>query len=409
MNSGSVHYNRITVIIFLLAFLSTMLGNYIITLTASILAAGLLASNYKNCYINHKEFFLWKIYFWLIIIDLFRGLYNAEIYFDYKNLTTNFLDIIIPLLLGFNLANRKYFAKFYNKWLTKGILFALCFVPFIPGYQIGKSLTAVLLISLFFKYIPRKYKIISIALILFSIVVSNGSRSLMLRSFMFFVMIIFAYLHILKRFKLLYMSLFSLPIIMISLAIFSNFNILEYMGDDDKYSDVKIDDTVYGGDAKRNVNADTRSFLYSESVLSAVHKNSILFGVSMSRGHESMAFYGDGKDGTRVGERNRDEVGMLNAFNWWGVVGVLIYSSCFFYSIWLGLYKTKNKFTIYGAVLLLFFWIYSWIEEIQVARWDYMIIFLIVPFVTSKDFRSMSNNDMITYIKTRVIPHKSLN
>lgn len=407
MNSGTVHYNKLTVIIFLLAFLSTMLGNYTITLMAYLLAAGLLASNYKNCYINHKEFILWKIYFFLIIVDLFRGLYNAEIYFDYKNLTTNFLDILIPLLLGFNLANKEYFASFYNKWLTKGIIFALCFIPFIPGYQVGKTLTAILLISVFFRYIPPRYKIISIALILFGILLNDGSRSLMLRSVIFFVMIIFTYIGILKKFKLLYLSLFALPIILVSLAVFSNFNILEYMQDNDQYSDVQINDNASGDNNKRSINTDTRSFLYSEGILSAIHKNSMLFGVSMSRGHESMSFYGDGKDGTRVGERNKDEVGVLNAFTWWGLVGVLIYSSCFFYSIWLGLYRTKNKFTIYGAVLLLFFWIYSWIEEIQIARWDYMIIFLLVPFVTSKDFRSMSNKDMITYIRTKVIPHKS--
>lgn len=407
MNSGTVHYNKLTVIIFLLAFLSSMLGNYAIILIAYMLSAGLLASNFKNCYINHKEFILWKIYFWLIVLDLFRGLYNAEIYFDYKSLTTNFLDILIPLLLGFNLANKEYFASFYNKWLTKGVVFALCFVPFIPGYQVGKTLTAILLISIFFRYIPPRYKIISIILILFGILVNNGSRSLVLRSVLFFVMIIFTYIGILKRIKFLYLSLFVLPIILLSLAVFGNFNMFEYMQDSDKYSDVQINDNVSGDGAKRSVNADTRSFLYSECLLSAIHKNTMLFGVSMSRGHESIAFYGDGKDGTRVGERNKDEVGILNAFTWWGMVGVLIYSSCFFYSIWLGLYRTNNKFTIYGAVLLLFFWIYSWVEEIQIARWDYMIIFLLVPFVTSKDFRSMSNNDMIAYIRTKVIPHKS--
>lgn len=322
-------------------------------------------------------------------------------------MTTNFLDILIPLLLGFNLANKEYFASFYNKWLTKGVVFALCFVPFIPGYQVGKTLTAILLISIFFRYIPPRYKIISIILILFGILVNNGSRSLVLRSVLFFVMIIFTYIGILKRIKFLYLSLFVLPIILLSLAVFGNFNMFEYMQDSDKYSDVQINDNVSGDGAKRSVNADTRSFLYSECLLSAIHKNTMLFGVSMSRGHESIAFYGDGKDGTRVGERNKDEVGILNAFTWWGMVGVLIYSSCFFYSIWLGLYRTNNKFTIYGAVLLLFFWIYSWVEEIQIARWDYMIIFLLVPFVTSKDFRSMSNNDMIAYIRTKVIPHKS--
>lgn len=58
MNSGTVHYNKLTVIIFLLAFLSSMLGNYAIILIAYMLSAGLLASNFKNCYINHKEFIL---------------------------------------------------------------------------------------------------------------------------------------------------------------------------------------------------------------------------------------------------------------------------------------------------------------------------------------------------------------
>jgi len=316
-------------------------------------------------------------------------------------LTSNFLGLIVPVLLGILLCRPIYFIFFYQTWLKWGILLAAISIMFIPGYQVGKVFTAILFIALFFKEIPIKYKLISISIILIGLVLNSGSRSVIVRSMFFIVIALSTYFpSFIKKIKRIILICFLIPILLFLAALFFNFNILSLGNDDSSGITIKDSgDSGAGSDGQRSLSTDTRSFLYVESISSAIKNDYVFFGRTPARGRASEAFYGDGKDGTRRGERNGDEVGIVNIFNWFGIIGVVLYSSCFFYSIWLGLFRSNNIYTIYGALMLQFFWIYSWVEEVQIIRWDYLIIFLIVPFITSKSFRQMSDIEMKKFIK----------
>ncbi|MDB5121030.1 MAG: hypothetical protein JWN56_2248 [Sphingobacteriales bacterium] len=353
----------------------------------------------KKEFRNGKEFLLWRLYVAYIFFSCIVGLFFfAEIYFDYKALVFNFFKLILPVMLTILLRNPISFTIFYKTWLKWGVILVLISIPFIPGYQVGKSFTAILFLALFFKDLTIKYKLISISIILIGLILNDGSRSVVARSVIFGLIAIGTYFpSIVKKIKPLILLAFLIPILLFFAATFFNFNILALNKDNTSYTIKDNGASGAGTDGTRSLTADTRTFLYEESFLSAIHNNYILFGRTPARGHDSATF-GDGKDGTRKGERNGDEIGILNVFNWLGLVGVVLYGSCFLYSIWLGLYRSRNLYTIYGAMLLQFFWIYSWLEEIQAVRWDYLTIFLIVPFITSNSFRQMTNIEMKMFI-----------
>jgi hypothetical protein len=355
----------------------------------------------KNYFL--KEFLIWRLFVVYSTISFIIGfLFFAEIYFDYKHLVFNFLHLIIPILLGILLSRPKYFKLFYNTWLKWGIPLAVISIVFIPGYQVGKVFTAILFIGIFFKEIPIRYKLISISIILLGLVLNSGSRTVIIRSMFLVIIALSTYFpSLIKKTKQIILFSFLIPFLLFFAASVFEFNVFS-LGDEN--TDYTIKTSVdKSGDATRSLTEDTRTFLYMESLRSAIKNDYLLFGRTPARGHDSDSFYGDGHDGTRRGERNGDEVGIVNIFNWFGIIGVVLYASCFFYSMWLGLYRSNNIFTNYGALLLQFFWIYSWVEEIQVVRWDYLIIFLIVPFITSKSFRQMNDIEMKKFIKTITI------
>lgn len=349
-----------------------------------------------------KEFLLWELFLVYTIISSVIGLlFFAEIYFDYKALVFNFFGLFIPVLMGIILRKPLYLILFYQTWLKWGVVIAGLSILFIPGYQVGKVFSAIIFIAIFFKEIPIKYKLISILIILIGLVLNSGSRSVLVRSMFFLAIALSTYFPlIIKKIKPIILIVFLIPILLFFSAAYYNFNIFSFSDKDSSGITIKDSgESGAGSDGQRSLSTDTRSFLYLESFRAAIKYDYIFFGRTPARGHETFAFFGDGKDGTRRGERNGDEVGILNIFNWLGIFGIIILSSCFFYSIWLGLYRTNNLYTIYGALMLQFFWIYTWLEEIQGIRWDYIIIFLIVPFVTSKSFRQMNDIEMKKFIK----------
>ena len=303
-------------------------------------------------------------------------------------------------MLAIILLDSLIFINFYRIWLKWGVILVIITIPFIPGYEVGKCFTAILFFAIFFKELTNKHKIFSIIIILIGLALNDGSRSVLVRSVLFVLIALCTYFPtIIRRSKKVILILFFIPFYFLIAAIFFNFNIFEIGGENTEFTIKASDDLNGGADGRRGLVTDTRSFLYREALSSAINHQSMLFGRTPARGHDTVAFYGDGNDGTRRGERYADEIGVLNIFNWFGIIGSILYSICFLYSIWLGLFRTRNIYTIYGAIMLQFFWIYSWVEELQLIRWDYLIIFVLVAFITSSSFRTMDNNQMKLFIK----------
>lgn len=104
-------------------------------------------------------------------------------------------------------------------------------------------------------------------------------------------------------------------------GIFNVFNADEELGINGKYS-MNTSDT-------EDVSAliDTRTFLYVEEINSAIKNNYVILGNSIARGYDS-AFFGHSIDldlKTNRGERQSCEVSILNVFNYFGLVGCIIY------------------------------------------------------------------------------------
>ena len=142
--------------------------------------------------------------------------------------------------------------------------------------------------------------------------------------------------------------------------------------------------------ATENMLADTRTFLYQETLTSMNKHNSFLFGEGGCGKYESLAFKNDLIGAYRYGS----EVGFLNTLLYSGIIGVLLYAFVFYKASRLAICQSNNVLAKLIGLFVIFRWDYFFVEEFTKFNTNFFFLWLMIGMCLSPTFRNMSDEEI---------------
>ncbi len=346
---------------------------------------------------NNNSMNLITIYLIYIGINTIRGTFLAENYWDWKYLTSNIMNSLIPIsaFIGTNVLLMNYIPRYYLKYGVP-LFFFVAF--FITTDAYGFYLMPITFFLLFFPVIKLKWKIILLFFVSVVVFSDFGARSNIIK---FTIPLVISLLFYLKRvisnstIELVRKTLFVSPLLFLILALLGIFNILEIEGYiSGEYIETKKN--LKGEIIEENIKADTRTFLYEEVLLSAKKHNSWVFGRSPARGNDTNFFFEN--DLTGRGERYANEAYILNIFTWHGIIGIILYSFIFYRASYLAVNKSNNIFSKIIGIYIAFRFMYMWIEDYANFSLNTFFLWFVIGICFSKEFRLLKNSEVKIWI-----------
>ncbi|MFA6794832.1 MAG: hypothetical protein WCR50_05005, partial [Proteiniphilum sp.] len=307
---------------------------------------------------------VWIYLFWNIVC-ITRGMFEAEVYWDWKGLIGNSMALILPIVI-FSATNKIVVQSLFVFYVKYGLpLFAL-FAVLIRTDAFGFYLMPVSILILFFPAFTRRQRILILLLAAVVIFSDLGARSNVLKFGIPFLILIIYYLKEKISVKLLEtarISLFIIPLVLFILGVtnvFNVFNMSEYLKGD--YVSVGTDNQ--GNRVEMSAITDTRTFLYIEVLESAINNNYWFLGRTPARGNDSNTFGVLASELTGRNERLANEIGLANVFTWTGIMGVILYFLIFYRASYLAVNRSNNIYVKMLGVFIAFRWLYSWVEDV---------------------------------------------
>lgn len=356
--------------------------------------------NWKN-----KHWKVLDLYLIWVIISTIRGYIIQENYWEAKNLINNFLSLSVPLVYFVFAYNPIVLKRFLQQW--KKYIISISLLIFIASSystiwgRIFSPISIFLLLSIYF---PQKKQIILIGISTIIILSDVAARSLFIKYgvpiFIILFMVHKLHLHLIMA-KLMHAICFALPLILLMLGISGKFNIFKLQD----YMSTKLSYTSSYG-TEESVLDDTRTLIFEEQIISALNNKYLIYGRTPARGYDSKwgelsldELYNSqntkGEKGKKLkAERYRCEVGILNIFNWMGIIGVILYSLLFFQASWLAIYKSNNTFIKITGIYIATRWAFSWVEDNIAMDANQLILWLCITICYSYSFRRMTNHQI---------------
>lgn len=337
---------------------------------------------------------------YLVLSAIYGAIFMTENYWDWKLLVSNLMVFSLPLA-AFVFGSPIYLPKVLKCWLKYAWIILILLMPFLGSNAYGRFLVPFTFLALFLTQLDKKYVILTTIAYLITIFLGYDSRSDTLKFSVCLVLGVSMFFPILwKNKKVIWgiaISMIIAPIIFFILGVTGNFNIFnieEELGLEGKYEIKSSEGEEY------SVLTDTRTFLYVEELQSAINNNYIILGRSIARGYDS-AFFGDWADkvmGIKRGERQSCETSILNIFNYFGIVGVIIYFIIFYRASFLAIRRSRNTFIPVFGVYVAFRWLFAWIEDFSYFDLNYMFLWIFIGMCYSPIFRNMSNQDFKNWL-----------
>jgi len=335
------------------------------------------------------------------IICIIRGMLVAENYWEWKNLMTTSMFLLLPLSI-YVTTNKLIVQRILTIWLKYALPAFFIFLIFIHGDAIGQYLVPVSFLFLFFPVLKIKWKLVLIFFTLVVIVSDLGARSNVIK---FTIPIFFAsiyYFRLLIGKKLLEtvrLVIFAVPLVLFGLGVTGVFNVFKM----DEYieGDYTSTSEVNGEENEQELLGDTRTFIYVEVLESAIKNNYIFLGRTPARGNDSKSFGSYLAYELKTGkmERFANEVSILNVFTWTGIIGVILHFLLFFKATYLAINKSNNIFIKIIGLYLAFRWAYGWVEDFSTLNLNTFFLWVSLGICFSKSFRAMSNKEFTLWVR----------
>lgn len=333
------------------------------------------------------------------IIGLLRGVFLANDYWDWKFLffsSLSFSFIPMAFYLGKNFAIAKTIFRFVLNYLFP---FGFLLIPLtvISNDELySRIMIPVGLFIIFIPYLKLKWKLLIVLVALTSILMVVGFRSNIIKiTFSVLLLILtFGAYYIHKNWLIIFNSaLFSIPIILFTLAVTDRYNVfLEMENEDELY-------TMNRSGDEENLMTDTRTFLYVEVLSSISNSGNWVIGESAIGSYETDWFYDEG--GAMKGKRYGSEVGVLNNLMRNGVIGVVIYFLLLVTVSYNAIQNSNNFLAKVLGLFIAFRWTYSFVEEFTHYDLNFYFFWIVVGLVSSKQFRTMSDLDIKKFMELK--------
>lgn len=350
----------------------------------------------QNHLFKAPEYRILSIYLVYVIIQIVRGVFIADNYWEYKQLIKGGSALLVPLFIYY-FAEPYRLSYIFRHWLK----YAFVLLGFFYVWNLHQSsynfyFAPVLFIGCFIPCIKGKWKYTILISVLILFIIAPYARSQTIKAFMCLLMSFFI---LYNRYigtsfvKFFHWGCYIITIVLLVLGLSGKYNF---------FSDLEKKDRFHSDLTEQNLNEDTRSTIYMEVLTSSIKNDYIVWGRSPARGNDSKTFGKIIEKQTKTGriERHSNEVGSLNIFTWTGLVGVILYLLIFLKSSYLAVYKSNNIYIKLIGMYIAFRWLYSWIEDFN--RFDIMNIslFAMVAMGYSEAIRNMSNFEFKKWINS---------
>ncbi len=384
-----------------LNFYTYLINAYVLWLFYSMIIALFLFVKKKLTYPKKQKSLIWiKLYIIVIILSVVRGVFVAEIYWDYRALIFNAFGMFMIFAVYISL-NPYLLQRTLSVYLKYAFFIYLIQIPFLFDLRLyGMFIYPLAFILLFTPAIPGFWRIVlvGITVILLSLILS--SRAVVLKIAMSFLLSLLFYVRFFLNKRILNtvsLFIFLMPAIFFLLAIltpFNIFNIGEYVK-----SDIKTEGNV-GNEDEQDLLADTgRTMFFVDALVTAVKYDSWLIGRTPARGIETnfLADYYIALTGRA--ERVASEIGIINIFTWMGLIGVILYFLILAKGSYLAINKSNNFWAKIFGLYIAFRWLIVWIEDRNDFTMNHFVLMLMVGLVYSEWFRKMNNEEVEIWIK----------
>lgn len=336
---------------------------------------------------------------------IYGAVFMTDNYWDWKLLIDN-LMVFSLVLATFVYARPSELTLTLKCWFKYAWIILIILTPFLTSDAFGRFLVPCTFLSLSMPLIKGNIKFLLITIIAFLITLTLGSdsRSDIIKFSICILLGVSASLYpqFWKRKKILKWIAYSMiisPIIFFILGASNTFNIFNIEEELNIKNKIKMKN-----DAGEEYSAlvDTRTFLYAEEIQSAIKNNYIIIGRSIARGYDSLFFkdWADKALNLKRGERQSCETSILNIFNYFGIIGVIIYMSIFWRASYLAITKSKNIFIPIIGIYIAFRWMFAWIEDFTKFDLNYLFLWIFISLCYSPIFRNMTNREYKNWFYT---------
>ena len=337
----------------------------------------------------------WYIYY--VFLQFTIGAFISVGYWDWKFLIYNSMSLLIPLA-AFASNSKSLLKQLFTYYIFYTAPLFLLVQFFIGRDEFGFYLAPFSFFILFFPILTFRWKVLILVIAFYVVFADFGARSNLIKFIVPFLCTSIYYFKKIFNTKILgfiRLILLLAPFIFFVLATSGIFNLFNPQGDNKKeIIDKKLD--FKGELVEDDLTADTRTFLYVEVLGTAKKYNSWIFGRSPARGNISESF-GDG-DMNKRGERNGNEVSILNYFVWLGLVGVIFIFLLFYHSTNLAIHYSNNIFSKIIGIFIAFRWAFAWVEDINNFYIQYVYLWIFIGFCYSENFRKMTDNQIKNWV-----------
>lgn len=356
----------------------------------------------KKYYFDKKNddnmLIVWIYLLWNAVC-IIRGMFVAEMYWDWKALTGNAMSLLLPIVI-FASTNKRIVQSMMSFYLKYVLPIFFLFAILIRTDAYGFYLVPATLLMLLFPALTRRQKLLTLTITIIVLVADLGARSNVIKFGVPMFILVFYYLKNWmpsKTMEIVRVALIVIPFVFFGLGVsgvFNVFNMDEYIGE---VTSQGVDGA--GERGEQNLAVDTRTFLYVEVLESAINNNYWLLGRTPARGNDSYSFGLDGFEVTGRYERLANEIGLANVFTWTGLIGVIIYLLIFYRASFLAVNRSKNIYAKMLGVFIAFRWLYSWIEDLNNFSLNYFMLMVMLGLCFSRSFRMMSDNEVVIWAR----------
>ncbi len=365
---------------------------------SAILALFVIALNGKpGIKTLEKIFTIYLLFLAWNTLELIRGATLAKDYWDWKFLLFSSLSFsFIPLAFFVGLENQlanstlKFFLKIFMP-----LGFLLIPLSFVTNEELySRIMIPVSLFLLFIPYVEWKWKGLILLVAFVSVAVALGFRTNIIKISFSMLLLILYYLRgflNLRILKLLHLFTFLVPILLLSLAIWGNYNFFAELSD--KNSGYTVEDKE---GKQEDLAGDTRTFLYVDVFSTLNRTGHWLIGEGAAGKYDTLFFddLGDGRG------RYSSEVGLLNILLYNGFIGVTIYSLLIFIVSRIAITKSNNIISKLLGLLIAFRWLLSFIEEFTLFDLNFYFFWIMIGLVSSNIFRKMTDKEIKLFFQS---------
>lgn len=253
-------------------------------------------------------------------------------------------------------------------------------------YDVSHILLPITLVLAMFPYTNKKCRIFIISLLLFGTFADLSVRACLVIYGLSFMVLAGSVLFGNKKFdnivRYVGILMFVSPIILFGLAITNNYNIFESI------ENIKVQTSIGANKERDNVMIDTRTGVYRDALLSTEKYDEIFLGQGIGVRIQTFSFP-EGSDEAFYG-RKSVEVGIMNAYIRYGLLGVLIVILVFCMAFYNAAFKSNNVFMKFVASFIAIRYLSLFFETPELTPDIYMSI----GICFSDKVRNISDEDM---------------